>query len=326
MPRRFVNSLQDGESIDEVFLLTDRQLRANRNGDTYLLSQLRDRTGQISALLWNVSDSAVGNIRSGDYVQARGKVQLFQGNLQMILTKIEPADSGLIAPEDFIPHTSADTRQQLARLRDILLGVKQTELRALLETFLNDDDLTQQLQQAPAGVRMHHAWHGGLLEHVLTLAESAVRLADLYPKVDFDLVLAGIFLHDLGKLRELAWETSFVYSDEGQLIGHLVIGVEMLNEYIARTEARTNRQFPTELALRLKHMILSHHGSYEYGSPKLPMTLEAVALHQLDNLDAKINESLSLIESDPNSTSTWTPYHTSMQRKLFKGGSTDWSG
>lgn len=325
MSRRFVNLLQDGETVEEVYLLADRQLRANRNGDTYLLSQLRDKTGQVSGLLWNVNDATVAHLRPGDYVKVRGKVQLFQGNLQMILSRIDAVPAEGVAQDEFVPQSNADMEKQFARLREILLTVKDADLRALLECFLNDEELIEGFKHAPAGVKLHHAFHGGLLEHVLTLAECASRIADLYPKVDFDLVLAGVFLHDLGKVRELSYETSFLYTDEGQLIGHLVIGVEMLNDKIRLTEQTTGRPFPRELAMRLKHTILSHHGSYEFGSPKLPMTPEAIALHHLDNLDAKINEFLSLIEADPNAGSNWTPYQSNMQRKLFKGGASDWS-
>jgi len=323
MSRRYVNLLQDSESLDEVYLLADRQVRANRNGDTYLLTQLRDRTGQISGLLWNVNDTQVGHLRPGDYVKVRGKAQLFQGNLQLILTRIDGVEPDQVSPDDFIPQTTADTERQLARLKEILLSIKDRDLRALMSVFLEDEEIIEGLRQAPAGIRLHHAFHGGLLEHVLTLAEAALRLSDLYPKVDYDLVLAGVFLHDLGKIHELSYDTTFVYTDEGQLIGHLVMGVEMLSDKIRRTEQATGRPFPQEKAIRLKHLILSHHGSYEFGSPKLPMTPEAIALHHLDNLDAKTNEFLSLIESDPNTGSSWTPYQATMQRKLYKGSSGD---
>ncbi|WP_437228395.1 3'-5' exoribonuclease YhaM family protein [Planctomicrobium sp. SH661] len=323
MSRRFVNLLQDGETLEEVYLLADRQLRANRNGDSYLLSQLRDKTGQISGLLWNVNEGTVGQIRPGDYVKVKGKVQLFQGNLQLIMTRIDVVQG--VEPDDFVAKTNANTDEQFARLRELLLAIKNPDLRSLMDVFLSDPEVVEGLKQAPAGVRLHHAYHGGLLEHVLTLAEGATRLADLYPKVDYDLVLAGVFLHDLGKIWELGFDTSFVYTDEGQLIGHLVIGVEKLNDKIRVTEQVTGRPFPRELTIRLKHLILSHHGTYEFGSPKLPMTPEAIALHHLDNLDAKTNEFVTLIESDPNSGSNWTPYHSNMQRKLFKGGGADWS-
>jgi len=323
MSRRFVNLLQDGETLEEVFLLADRQLRANRNGDSYLLAQLRDKTGQVSGLLWNVTEATVGHLRTGDYVKVKGKVQLFQGNLQLILTRIDVVDG--VDPNDFVAKSNANIDEQLARLRELLLAIEQPDLRVLMEVFLDDQEVIEGLKLAPAGIRLHHAYHGGLLEHILTLAEGATRLADLYPKVDYNLVLAGVFLHDLGKIWELGFDTSFVYTDEGQLIGHLVMGVEKLNDKIRLTEQVTGRPFPKELAIRLKHLILSHHGTYEFGSPKLPMTPEAVALHCLDNLDAKTNEFVSLIESDPNSSSNWTPYNPNMQRKLFKGGGADWN-
>ena len=321
MSRMFVNSLQDGETVEEVYLLADRQLRANRNGDTYFLGQLRDRTGQISGLLWNVSESTVSHINAGDYVRVKGKVQLFQGNIQMILTRIDAASDENINAEDFIPQSNSDVVAQFEKLQEILLGIGDPELRELMQLFLSDDEIVQGLKTAPAGIRLHHAYHGGLLDHIVNLSETASRLTDLYPNVDFDLLLAGILLHDLGKIRELSYDASFLYTDEGQLIGHLIIGIEMLGEKISEYEQKNGASFSEEKALRLKHMIISHHGSYEFGSPKLPMTPEAIALHHLDNLDAKTNEFQSLIDADPNAASNWTPYQPNMQRKVFKGSS-----
>lgn len=320
MTRTFINELRDGDNVEETFLLADRQLRANRNGDSYFLGQLRDRTGTISGLLWNVNETAVNHVNVGDYVRVKGRVQVFQGNLQMILVRIDPANGDEINAEDFIAKANTDVDRQFAKLTDILLNISDDDVRDLMESYLSDSKIVEGLKTAPAGVRLHHAYHGGLLDHILNLAETANRISDLYPNVDFNLLLAGIFLHDLGKIRELSYETTFQYTDEGQLIGHLVIGVEMLSDKIRETEARTEQTFPEETALRLKHMLLSHHGTYEYGSPKLPMTPEAIALHHLDNLDAKTNEFQSLIDSDPNASSNWTPYQPNMQRKLFKGG------
>ncbi|QDU36888.1 3'-5' exoribonuclease YhaM [Maioricimonas rarisocia] len=319
MSHLFVNQLADGESIDDIYLLSDKQLRANRNADLYLLAQLRDKTGQISGLLWNVSEDAVAHIQSGDYVRVRGKVQLYQGNLQVILTHIAQVQPTQVDPDDYIESTNQDVEKLLDRLREILLAIDDLNLRTLMECFLVDDEIVGGLSRAPAGVKLHHAYHGGLLEHIVNVLETALRIGDLYPKVDLNLLLAGIFLHDIGKLRELGYDQNFVYTDEGQLLGHLLLGVEMLNEKIPQVEQATGESFPQETALRLKHMLLSHHGTYEFGSPKLPMTPEAIALHHLDNLDAKINEFTNLIESDPNTASTWTPYQVNMQRKLYKG-------
>lgn len=319
MPHRFINTLADGESIEEIFLLTERQLRANRNADLYLLAQLRDRTAQISGLLWNISEDSVAHINAGDYVRVRGKVQSFQGNLQIILTHITSVDINEVDPADYIPETDHDAEQLFVRLREILLAIDDPHLRTLMECFLIDDEILNGLALAPAGVKLHHAYQGGLLVHIVNVLETAQRIGDLYPKVNLNLLLVGIFLHDIGKLRELGYETSFSYTDEGQLLGHLLLGVEMLNEKLPLVEQMLGEPFPRETALRIKHMILSHHGSYEFGSPKLPMTPEAIALHHLDNLDAKTNEFMNIIESDPNSQSNWTPYSAGMQRKLFKG-------
>ncbi|MBX3438852.1 MAG: HD domain-containing protein, partial [Planctomycetaceae bacterium] len=301
MQRQYVNSLTDGCSVDEVYLLSEKQLRANRNAETYLLAQLRDKTGLVSGLLWNVREEVAAAITAGEPVHVRGRAQLYHGNLQVILTHIAPATGIAIDFAEFIPESSLDAEELLGKLQAILLSMEHEDLKALVRMYLDDTQLIEQFCRAPAGVKLHHAWHGGLLEHVVNLLQTADRIRDLYPTVNFDLLQVGIFLHDLGKIRELEYESTFAYTVEGQLIGHLVQGVEMLNEKVRSLESKTGKPFPTELLLRIKHMILSHHGSYEFGSPKLPMTPEAIALHYLDNLDAKINEFQSLIESDPNS-------------------------
>jgi 3'-5' exoribonuclease len=319
MSRRYVNTLSDGELLDEVYLLADKQLRANRNAELYLLLQLRDRTGTISGLLWNVKEDAAAMLGIGQFVRARGKVQLYQGNLQVILNKVTPEEGEEFNLSDFIPGTTVETDRLLGRLNEILLSVQHRGLRTMFELFLGDRGLMDGLTRCPAGVKLHHAYHGGLLEHIVNLLETAVRIVDLYPTVNRDLLIAGVFLHDLGKVRELGYDTTFIYTDEGQLIGHIVIGVELLNEKVAQTEQAIGESLPEEMVLRIKHMILSHHGTYEYGSPKLPMTPEAIFLHHLDNLDAKVNEFNSLITGDPNTDSHWTPFNGNLGRKLFKG-------
>ena len=320
MPRLFVNQLADGSPVDEVFLLADRQLRANRHAETYLLAQLRDKTGQVSGLLWNVTESSIAQLQVGDYVKVKGKIQLFQGNLQLIMNRIDKVAADGLNQADFVQETSVNSTRLLTRLKEILLSIDDAPLRTLMECFLDDEEFMARLAQAPAGIRLHHAYAGGLLEHIVNLLETITRIADLYPNVDSRLLLAGAFLHDIGKVRELEFDAVFGYTDEGQLIGHLVQGVEMVNEHLPEAERRLGSPFPKETLLRVKHMLLSHHGTYEFGSPKLPMTPEAIALHHLDNLDAKVNEYTTLIASDPNSQSTWTPYQATMQRKIFKGG------
>ena len=192
-------------------------------------------------------------------------------------------------------------------------------LRGLVECFLIDDDFVRKFTLAPAGIKNHHAYQGGLLEHVVSLLNVADRITDIYPEVDRDLLLTGIFLHDVGKVDELSYDHAFGYTDEGQLVGHLVMGVEMVAEKAQKCVELTGEAFPPELLLRLKHMIVSHHGTHEFGSPKLPMTLEAIALHYLDNLDAKIHTFGREIRDDPSKESSWTPFQQSLGRRLFKG-------
>ena len=319
MTRRYVNQLANGESVDELFLVADKQLRANRQGNLYLHLELRDKTGAVGARLWNATEALARTFEPGDYLHARGKVQVYQGALQLILSHIDVADPTRADPEEFLPQASQNVAKLTVRLRELLLSLREPHLRALAECFLIDDEFLRKFTSAPAGVKNHHAYHAGLLEHVVTLMTVADRIIDLYPDVDRDLLLAGIFLHDVGKVNELSYDRAFAYSDEGQLIGHLVMGVEMLRDKAERTADLTGEPFPPELLLRLKHMIVSHHGALEFGSPKVPMTPEAVALHFLDNLDAKIHAVTREIRDDPGRESNWTPFNQNLGRRLFKG-------
>ncbi len=319
--RRLIGKLADGDAVEEIYLVVDKQLRANRNGNLFLQVDLRDRTGMMNARLWNATENVFRTFEPGDFVLIKGKVQLFQGALQMILSHVEKAAPDRVELAEFLPHTEQDVSKLYDRLRTLLRKMSNAHLRALAECFLMDEEFAQGFCKAPAGVRNHHAYLGGLLEHVVTLMEAADRLAPLYPELDRDLLAMGIFLHDVGKVRELSYDRAFTYSDEGQLIGHLVIGVEMLSEKASRVSDLTGEPFPKELLLRLKHMILSHHGTYEFGSPRLPMTPEAIALHLLDNFDAKVHGFTRDIRDDRASPSAWTPFNQALQRRLFKGGS-----
>jgi 3'-5' exoribonuclease len=321
MTRAYVKDLTSGDNIDEVYLVSDKQLRANRNGNLYLQLDLRDKSGTVNARLWNATEALFHSFDVNDYLRVRGKAQIFQGAMQLILSDIQAIEPSRVDPADFLPHTPQDVDRLLARLRELMFGLSNPNLKALAEAFLMDDEFVRKFTAAPAGIKNHHAYVGGLLEHVVNLLEVAARVAPLYPQLDRDLLLAGVFLHDIGKIDELTYQKAFAYSDEGQLVGHLVIGVEYLARKAAEAAALTGEPFPTELLLQLKHMVLSHHGSYEFGSPKLPMTLEAVALTLLDNLDAKIASFHDQIRDDRDPTSAWTQYNPAIGRKLFKGTS-----
>jgi 3'-5' exoribonuclease len=319
MSRRCVELLCDGESIEEIYLVTDKQLRTNRQGNLYLQLELRDRTGGISARMWNANEHQFRTFDEGDFLRIKGKVQLYQGSLQVLFVGFEKVDRHLVDLGEFMPQSSQDIGGMLEKLRALLLRLENVHLRALVECFFMDEQFMNGFCKAPAGVRNHHAYLGGLLEHVVTLLDAADRLAPLYPELNRDLLLMGVFLHDIGKVRELSYQRVFGYTDEGQLVGHLVIGAQMLDEKAAKVPELTGEPFPQELLLRLKHMILSHHGTHEFGSPRLPMTPEAIALHHLDNFDAKVHSFTRDIRDDRQGTSAWTPYNPSLQRRLFKG-------
>ncbi len=326
MSRRFVSQLAHQETIDQIFLASEKQLRPNRNGNLYLQLDLSDRSGSIGARMWNASENDYRGFENGDYVRVEGCTQLFQGTIQLIANNIRKVSPSEVDPDDFMILDSKEIDQYVVKLGSMLRKIRDPYLLNLAECFLMDDEFMRKFSRAPAGVKNHHAYIGGLLEHVVSLMEVALAVAPLYPSINTDLLLMGAFLHDMGKIDELTYERDFAYSDEGQLIGHLVMAIGILDRKLKEVERLSGEPMPDELALRLKHMIVSHHGQYEYGSPKLPMTLEAVALHHLDNLDAKVHSFEQLMRDDPNIESGWTNYHQSLGRKLFKGASRGGSG
>lgn len=319
MSRRFVDQLVDGDNVDDVFLVVDKQLRANRNGNNYIQVDLGDRSGSITGRMWNVGEPLYRTFESGDFLQVRGKVQLFQGSRQLIVSGFDKFESSRVELTDFLPHTKHDISKLLERLKSMVRKVGDPHLRSLAETYFIDDDFMRGFCRCPAGIKVHHAYVGGLLEHVVTMMDVAEKILPLYPDVSRDLVIMGILLHDSGKIRELSFTRAFAYSDEGQLLGHLTIGIEMLVEKALRVPDLTGEPFPAELLLRLKHLILSHHGEAQYGSPKVPMTPEAVCLHVIDLMDSRLHIALREI-ADDRGDGAWTPYNNAMGRRLYKGG------
>ena len=320
MSRRFVEQFRDGDVIDEVYLATDKQLRANRNGVYFLQLELRDRTGGISSRMWNANEQLFRSFDNGDFVHIEGKVQLFQGSLQAIIDRIERTEPNKVETRDFLPRSEQDIPKLTERLKNYLFKLGNPFLRALAECFWMDDEFVKDFTTAPAGVKLHHAYIGGLLEHTVTMMDIAEKLLPHYPGTDRDLTLMGVFLHDAGKTRELTYIRAFGYTDEGQLIGHIPMGVELLNEKVAKVPELLGDAFPRETLVRLKHMILSHHGTLEFGSPKVPMTPEAMLLHCIDMLDTRMHMVQRDIREDRNNLTAWTPYNQTLQRRIYKGG------
>jgi 3'-5' exoribonuclease len=318
--RRFVSDLRDQEAVDQVFLASDKQLRPNRSGNLYLQIELSDRSGSIDARLWNATERDYRSFENGDYVHVEGSTQVFQGSLQLIASRIRKASPEEVDEADFRTLRAEQIDHLAVRLAEMLRDVDSPPLRNLAECFLMDEEFMRKFLKAPAAMKHHHAYEGGLVEHVVNLMEIILRVADCYPQLDAQLLLLGAFLHDIGKVDELTYERDIAYSDAGQLLGHIVLAMSMVDQKVRDAEQLSGEPFPEPLLLELKHMIVSHHGLYEFGSPKLPMTLEAVALHHLDNLDAKIHAFSQLMRDDPNVDSTWTQYHANLGRKLYKKG------
>ena len=317
--RRYINQLAERENIDQVFLVADKQLRANRNGNLYLQLRLTDKTGSLTGMLWNANDNVFNSVQTGNYLRVAGTTQVYNGQLQMIVTRIEPSDPRQIDEQDFVTVSSEEVDRLAKRLIELLRGIRNVHLRNLAECFLNDDEFMGKFTTAPAGVKNHHAYRGGLLAHVMSLMEVCRVVAPLYPELDADLLLMGAFLHDAGKVDELIYDRELGYSNEGQLIGHVIMVLGTVEDKVAESERLSGEKFPAELLLRLKHIIVSHHGEYEFGSPKLPMTLEAIALHLLDNLDAKLYSVAQIMKEDAGGDSAWTSYNQALGRKFFKG-------
>ena len=283
-------------------------------------SSCATRRARVGARLWNATENLARLFEPGDYLHVRGKTQVFQGSLQIILTHLEVVDPSQIEPEEFLPQSSQNVAKLMARLREVLLAMSNPHLRALVECFLIDDEFVRKFTTAPAGIKNHHAYQGGLVEHVVTLLNVADRITDLYPEIDRDLLLTGHLppRHRQGRRAVVRPRLRLHRRGPARRAPGHGRGDARARRSSGATEL-TGEPFPPELLLRLKHMIVSHHGTYEFGSPKLPMTLEAIALHYLDNLDAKIHTFSREIRDDPSRDSSWTPFQQSLGRRLFKG-------
>jgi len=312
--KKMIEDYRSGQPVDEVFLVSQNELKAARTGSLYLQLTFADRSGSIPGRFWDASETLHNSFAVDDFVRVNGKTDMYQGDLQIIVRSITRLDPDGLDLSDFLPASDQNPDAMLKELADIMAQIEDPHLSGLIRLFLADEALCDKLRKTPAATEFHHAYLGGLLEHTLSLARLGLHVLDHYPQLDRDLFLAGIFLHDIGKTRELSYARTFQYTDEGNLIGHLAIGVLMIEE-----KARQMDGFPEEQLNVLCHIVLSHHGEYEYGSPKLPSTIESVALHYLDNLDAKIQCFAKAIAEDRNTDSRWTDYVRGFRRKLYKG-------
>ncbi|MDA0657569.1 MAG: HD domain-containing protein [Planctomycetota bacterium] len=316
--RRFVSELREHEDLDQVFLVTEKQLRPNRQGNLYLQLRLSDRTGSLTGMMWNANEGHYAQVDGGGFVRVRGTTQSYNGQMQVLIKQLHPVPPTDVDPSDYKMLDSSALDQLAATVTAKLQAIRDDELRNLMQCLLDMPEVFPLFCRAPAAMRNHHAYEGGLLEHVAQLMELTESVCRHYSYLDRDLLIAGVFLHDIGKIDELQWEHESGYTDVGQLVGHLVLGVRILDRAIERFRQVHGTSVSGPLVSQLQHLIVSHHGKLEFGSPKVPMTLEALTLSYLDDLDAKLHQFQQIMASDLNAESHWTTYHTQLGRKLFK--------
>ncbi|MDL2274963.1 HD domain-containing protein [Desulfosarcina sp. OttesenSCG-928-G10] len=319
MGKPFVSELAAGQAVDGIFLLSERNTSSRKDGRPFLNVTLSDRTGQIRGVVWDQVEEILSAVSEGDFVAVQAQVGEYRGALQMVVKAMRKADADQVNAADFLRATRRDIEKMADQMKDMIAGMKNPHLRQLLEAFWNDAAFVSAFTRAPAAKHMHHAYIGGLLEHTLSMAVLSRKIAIHYENdgVDRDLLLAGVILHDVGKLREMTYTTHIDYTDEGRLLSHIVIGLSMVDEKL-----KTLPDFPELTAHLLKHMIVSHHGSREFGSPEPPKTLEAALLNYIDEMDARINSIRDYVDKDT-SGGSWTPYHRLLERHFFKGGTTE---
>ena len=304
MAHKFINEINPGETIDDIYIAKDPILRSTTRGDLYIAMFLQDRTGQVNGRMWQATETIYKALPKPGFVHIQGRSELYQNNLQVIINNVSTVDGSNVSIDDFLAQTDKDTQQMFEDIKKIVSQVKNPQLKALVGAFLADTELMDKFRTAPAAIKMHHNYIGGLLEHTHNMLRVANAILPLYPNIQADMVLAGIFLHDIGKTEELSYDMAFSYTDSGQLIGHISKSLVMINQKADALRSKGTQIDQTVLDA-IGHIILSHHGQYDFGSPKLPATAEAFMVYYIDDLDAKMNQVTTLIESDM-SDSNWT--------------------
>ena len=313
MKSPFVNELEPNKLITTSFLVHSKEIRQKKSGELYLSLLLADRTGELDSKMWDNVAEIIDSFDRDDFVKVKGMVQIFHNRPQMTIHKLRRMDDSEIDLVDYFPSSKRDPEEMWTELRSIVSGMTNVHLKGLLEAMFNDPDIAARYRRAPAAKSIHHAFLGGLLEHVLSVCALARMAAQHYTYVDPDLLLTGVLLHDIGKIHELNYERGFSYSNDGQLLGHIQIGLRMVDDKL-----RALPGFPPPLRSLVEHMILSHHGKLEFGSPKLPQFPEALLLHYLDDTDSKMECMRALIANDRQVEGCFTAYNSALERPVLK--------
>ncbi len=313
--RRLISELSVGDRVAAPFVVTDISLVPFRNKPgSYLNLTLKDRSGQITARMWDNAEQAAAALQPGQVVMVAGQVEEYQGQSQIIVRAIRPCQPEEYDPADFVATSRRSRNEMIEQLQANIAEVNNPHLSALLQAIFSDQELLARFTTAPGAKTLHHAYRGGLMEHTLNVVDIVKKVSELYPQLDRDLLITAALLHDLGKIYELEGELSYDYSDEGRFLGHVVLTDRLMSERIAKIP-----DFPRHLANTLTHAVLSHHGRREWGAPILPSTPEACALHYADNLDARVQGFQQVIERERDQPGRWSRYHPYFERSIFVG-------
>jgi len=312
MKTSFVTDLLSEQSITTFFLVHEKEVRNTREGRAYLRLELGDRSGTIEARMWEQFETAAKDINRDDFVKVQARVEVYRNRPQLAVQQLRLAKPDEIDLADYLPHTTADVEKMYVDLRNYALSISNPWLKQLNLAIMSEPELARCYKRAPAAKVMHHAYLGGLLEHVISLCGMSRRVATHYPELDVDLLLTACILHDVGKLEELCYERAIGYTTPGQLLGHIVMELETVSRAIDKIEG-----FPAPLKTVVQHLLISHHGQYEFGSPKLPMIREAMVFHYLDDLDSKLAAVRAALAT-PSGDDEWSAYSAALGRKFLK--------
>jgi 3'-5' exoribonuclease len=313
MKSPYVNELKPDQIITGSFLVCSKEIRQKKKGDPYLSLSLGDRTGELDTKMWDNVAEVMETFERDDFVKVKGLLQIFHNRPQLTLHTIHRLDDREVDFTDYFPASARDPEEMWRELREFAASIANPHLHKLLAALLDDEDIARRYRRAPAAKQIHHAYLGGLIEHVLSLCHLSRMAASHYPVIDGDLLLTGAMVHDIGKIYELSYERGFSYSDEGQLLGHMLIAVRLIGDKL-----RDIPDFPPRLRSLVEHMIISHHGQLEFGSPKTPVFPEAIMLHYLDDMDSKMECMRHLIEADRQMAGNFTSYSQSLERVVLK--------
>lgn len=303
MEKQTVQSLKDKDAVDSLFLVKDKAIATGKNGRPFMGLQVGDATGSLDARVWDRVDELSKEFEVGDILRIKGQVQLFQNRKQLIVHRLERVDSATVNFEDFIPKASRSSEDMLVELLQMVRTMKNDHLRQLALDTLEDPEIRPMVLKAPAAKSIHHAWLGGLLEHILSISKIMDFMGSHYPFLNRDLLLFGGIFHDIGKLWELSYDNGISYTDRGRLVGHMQIACELIDKKASRILG-----FTPELRDICKHIILSHHGKLEYGSPKRPKFMEAMVIAMIDDFDSKVSTLKTLMDNERGSGEKWSRY------------------